>query len=67
MDEELLTAAEIARRAGVYRSTVGDWIRDGKITAAGSIKRGKGTQPLFRLKDAQPLIERTKGSAPEIV
>jgi excisionase family DNA binding protein len=37
VDEELLTAAEIARRAGVYRSTVGDWIRDGKITAAGSL------------------------------
>lgn len=59
VNDELLTAAEISRRAGVHRSTVSDWIKGNQLEAAGEIRRGTGTQPLFRLEDAQRLIDRT--------
>lgn len=73
MSDELLTAAEIARRAGVHRATVGDWIASNQLVAAQTVKRGKAEQKLFSAQAAQPLIDealtkaRARESTPENV
>jgi hypothetical protein len=55
-EEEIISAAEFARRLGVDRSAVSRYVRDGKIKPFSNEYRGLKRQPRFRASD----VERIK-------
>lgn len=56
---QLLTAGQVAARAGVHRTTVHHWEKDGKLAAA---QVANGIR-LFRADDVDALIERRAAKA----
>ena len=58
---ELLTGAEAAKRFGMSPSTVSQWVRRGRIVAAGTNEKGR---PVYHLEHLQCLIERGRQWAP---
>jgi predicted site-specific integrase-resolvase len=56
-EEEIISAAEFARRLGVDRSAVSRYVRDGKLTPYSNEYQGLKRQPKFRASD----VERIKG------
>lgn len=65
MNEDLLTAAQVADLAGVARGAVANWVKQGRLKPTVDRPRGKYRFRLFRLEDAQPLIEDAKKRASE--
>lgn len=55
--EEIISAAEFARRLGVDRSAVSRYVRDGKLEPYSNEYRGLKREPRFRASD----VERIKG------
>jgi predicted site-specific integrase-resolvase len=55
-EEEIISAAEFARRLGVDRSAVSRYVRDGRIEPYSNEYRGLKRQPKFRASD----VERIK-------
>lgn len=55
-EEEIISAAEFARRLGVDRSAVTRYVRDGKLVPYSTEYRGLKRQPRFRASD----VERIK-------
>lgn len=55
--EELLSASDIAREAEVHRSTVGGWLKTGKIQPVQTRAAGSRTNRLYRREDVQLLID----------
>jgi len=56
---ELLTAGQVARRAGVHRTTVHHWEKDGKLEAAEEVNG-------IRLFDAAVVDEYIAARAAEV-
>ena len=56
---ELLTAGQVADRAGVHRTTVHHWATSGKLTAAQTVNGIR----LFAVADVDALIERRAAKA----
>lgn len=52
-EEEIISAAEFARRLGVDRSAVTRYVRDGKLVPYSSEYRGLKRQPRFRASDVE--------------
>jgi len=69
--DELLSAADIAREAGVHRSTVGGWFKRQKLQPVQERAAGSRINRLYRREDVQQLINdaraRAATSTPDIV
>ena len=68
--DELLSAADIAREAGVHRSTVGGWFKRQKLQPVQERAAGSRINRLYRQEDVQSLIDgaraRAATSTPEV-
>lgn len=62
MSNELLTAGQVAERAGVHRTTVHHWEKDGKLAAAQVVNGIR----LFDVGAVDSLIASRAALAPEV-
>lgn len=63
--DELLSAADIAREAGVHRSTVGGWFKRQKLQPVQERAAGSRINRLYRREDVQKLIDTARARAAE--
>jgi DNA-binding transcriptional MerR regulator len=59
---ELLTAGQVATRAGVHRTTVHHWEKDGKLAAAQVVNGIR----LFEVAEVDRLIAERAAEEPEV-
>ena len=63
-EEEIISAAEFARRLGVDRSAVSRYVRDGKLVPYSNEYRGLKPQPRFRASDVERIKELRQSDLP---